>query len=110
MDMFHPGETISHNFIIPFVADEIAKVIVSYKQSDHIIIEKEVTSGFKAESRVEASFSIAFTQQESLLFADKKDYTIQLNVLTNGSSRHASCEIKVKDGGIQHIREVITNG
>lgn len=108
--MFHPGETISHKFIIPFAADEIAKVIVSYKQMDHLIMEKEVTSGFEADTNVQTSFTIAFTQQESLLFADKKDYSIQINVLTVGSSRHASCEIKVKDGGTQHVREVITSG
>lgn len=45
--MFYPGETITHSFSVPFEPDDIAEVIVTYKQRDHIILVKEVTDDFE---------------------------------------------------------------
>ena len=42
--MFNPGETLVHEFIIPFIYDTIEKVIVTYKQNDRLILIKEITS------------------------------------------------------------------
>lgn len=42
--MFHPGETLIHEFIIPFIYDTIEKVLVTYKQNDRLILIKEITS------------------------------------------------------------------
>ena len=47
--MFFPGETITHSFVIPFAANEIDHVILSYKQNGAIILEKTITSGFEAD-------------------------------------------------------------
>ena len=106
--MFNPGETIVHEFVIPFSALELAKVIVSYKQEDDIVFEKTVTSGFEPIENTENSkFSVEFSQQESLLFRDLLNYTIQLNVLTSSGSRAASKEIK-GCSGTQYHRGVIT--
>ncbi len=108
--MFHPGETVCHQFIIPFVAVELSKVIITYKQDDHIILVKELTSGFeKYETKAQSIISVTFSQEESLLFDDFHDYRIQLNVFTKEGARAASCEIK-QSTGVQHYKEVITNG
>lgn len=103
--MFSPGETIAHQFIIPFVVGEITKVIVSYKQGDNIVLEKPITSGFEAVSG-KTKVTITFSQQESLLFKECSDVRIQLNVITTGGSRCTSKEIR-ETNGVQHLKEVI---
>ena len=106
--MFSPGETICHRFIIPFVANEISKVIITYKQNDHIVFIKTITSGFEeADSRLKTKFNVTFTQNESLTFKDLYDYYIQINVLTTFGTRATSKEIKGRSG-VQYHKEVIT--
>lgn len=120
--MFHPGETVVHSFIIPFVTSTISQIIVSYRQNDHIILERIITSAMlnlnlqggggalqNFEDPAMTKFKIELTQEESLLFNDNEKFYIQLNVYTEAGSRHASCEID-STSGIQHIREVIPNG
>lgn len=104
--MFHPGETVSHTFIIPFIADELSKVVVTYKQNDHVIITKQITSGFEPYQTVKTQVVVPFTQSESLLFEDNKFYSIQLNVITVSGARATSNEIKGQSG-VQHYKEVI---
>ena len=106
--MFNPGETIAHQFIIPFVSTEISKVVVSYKQGDDIIIEKTVTSGFESiRGGTHTQFILIFSQQESLTFGEHQDYMVQVNVLTTAGSRATSKEIRGKNGA-QYHKEVIT--
>lgn len=107
--MFNPGETISHIFIIPFVSTEISKVIITYKQNDRIILTKTITSNFQEDSPGHTRITIAFNQQETLLFEEDSSFTIQLNVITNKGARASSCEI-TSSSGVQHYKEVITNG
>ena len=105
---------MEHTFLIPFVTDSINKIIVTYKQNDHVILERIVTSAMLVDgdalipidNPARTKFRVQLTQQESLLFEDKRDFWIQLNVFTNGRTRHASCEIKGSNG-VQHVREVI---
>lgn len=109
--MFHPGETIVHSFIIPFQRIVLSQIIVSYKQNGYVILERIVTSkdqyAFEEiEDPAKTKFRIQLTQNESLLFDDESDFTIQINVYTEGGSRHASCEIKGSNG-MQHHREVM---
>ena len=111
--MFHPGETVVHSFIIPFVKAVIDQIIVSYKQNDYVILERKITSddedAFVAyDDPAKTKFRIQLTQNESLLFDDKADFTIQLNVYTEGGSRHASAELKGSNG-VQHHREVMSD-
>ena len=107
--MFNPGETIIHQFIVPFVADEIDKVIVSYKQEGSIVFEKTITSGFEeADDPLKSKFSIQFTQEESLIFKEMKFYFVQLNVLTVYGTRATSKEIKGTNGA-QYHKEVISS-
>lgn len=109
--MFNPGETVSHQFIIPFVAEEISKIIVTYKQDGDVVLEKTITSGFETYETDKTRILVTFSQADSLLFKPEYDYTIQLNVLisNNGSFMRASSkEIKGKNG-IQYHREVISD-
>ena len=103
--MFFPGETIIHKFTLPFEANEIDQVVISYKQDDDVIFEKTITSGFESEE-TNTIVSFAFTQQEGLLFADNANYSIQCNVFTKGGSRHTSRPIR-QFSGSQHLREVM---
>lgn len=104
--MFHPGETVSHTFTIPFQASEVAKVIVTYKQNDRIVLAKTITSGITDSTDSASIVSLTLTQQESLLFEEKKGFTIQLNVFTNNGRRVTSNEIRGENGA-QHYKEVI---
>ena len=109
MIMFIPGETISHKFVVPFMREDILKIIVSYRQDGHIILTKTVASYSVSaeESGVGSSFSITLSQQESLLFRDDMPFSVQLNVIFTNGARCASREIE-RSNGFQHIREVVT--
>ena len=107
--MFIPGETIAHAFIVPFSSAEIDYIVVSYKQHDDIIIEKTISSGFEERDSVSTYFAFEFSQQESLLFPDDDQYTIQCNVYTKGGTRHASKPLKGKTG-VQYLKEVMNGG
>ena len=108
--MFSPGETICHRFIIPFVATEISKVILTYKQNDHIAFMKTITSGFEEYEQPEKTLiTVAFSQEESLLFDCKDTIKCQLNVYTYLGSRAASTEITIKPY-VQQYRDVISTG
>lgn len=110
--MFVPGETIMHNFVIPFIRTDITKAIVTYKQDDHIVLEIPVTSFLEyrgPDGKVDPAkclLKVNLSQEESLLFNDLKDYSIQLNIYTEGNTRHASAVIKNVNGP-QYHREVM---
>lgn len=104
--MFSPGETVTHKFRVPFPAVEMSKVVVSYKQQDHLVLEKNVTSFEEGDTPTQSIVTIVFSQDESLLFENDMPFTIQINVITTAGSRATSREMK---GGtlFQHVREVI---
>lgn len=106
--MFFSGETVTNSFVLPFSANEIDYVILSYKQNGSIIFEKKITSGFISEAQHITRVEFAFSQAESLLFDDNLPFTIQCNVLTKAGSRHASHEMK-STSGVQYVREVLNN-
>ena len=102
--MFYPGETLEHTFIIPFYESDVDQVVVSYKQNDHVVLEKEVASIAQLYSEEDPSEIIEFceavviiSQQQSLLFEDDCMCEIQLNVFTMGN-RRASEPISEKVG------------
>lgn len=109
MAVFIPGETIAHEFIIPFAHEDIAEVIVTYKQNNKVVLTIPITSEdrFEEHGETETRILVTFSQKESLLFDDKNDFKIQLNVLTNrGGARAASVEIS-SNTGIQHYKNVM---
>ena len=104
--MFIPGETIVHRFNIPFITSDIAKIIVSYREHDHVVFEREPNEISTSDGQTQ--ITVNFTQKESLLFADCTSFLVQLNVLLADGTRCASKEIKVSSGR-QHIREEVTS-
>lgn len=112
--MFHPGETVSHVFNIPFLTTDVAKVLITYKQKDHIILVKTITSSNltpvldELNVPVGSQLTVTLTQEESLKFMEKSVFSVQLNVITTGGARSASNEIEDKTGP-QYYKEVISN-
>lgn len=106
--MFIPGETIVHEFIIPFIASDLSKVILTYKQNDRIILTKTISS-FEDVGAGKTKVTFAFSQKESLLFDNDANYKIQLNVYTDSGTRASSVELE-SFTGIQHYEKVIGNG
>ena len=104
--MFFPGETITHRFIIPFAANEIDKVIVSYKQNEAVMFEKIVNTGFTEQDQGSTLVEFQLSQGEGLLFADDTPFTVQLNVFTSVGTRHTS-HVLSSSSGVQYMRDVI---
>ena len=114
--MFCPGETIRHTFIIPFLARNISKIVVTYKFKGDVFFEKVITSDNStqfqyyepAENENKTKVSFILSQDESLLFPENDCYTIQINVLTLGNSRH-SCTILKEETYVQQYQELETH-
>lgn len=108
--MFIPGETVAHKFYLPFHKTDITKVIVTYRQNDHVILIKTLYSG-QIEDEVEGShFVITLSQEESLLFKDNSYFYVQINVFftgPDGLTRGTSVELR-GDCKLQQYREVVT--
>lgn len=107
--MFTPGETITHDFFIPFVPSDLSEVYVTYKQNDHVVYESPAITEFTAEENNYSKFSITFTQMESLMFRDGQRFFIQVNVITQSGGRFTSSIIRGENGD-QYKREVISSG
>lgn len=106
--MFIPGETVTHEFTIPFADAELSKVVVTYKQDERIVLTKTISS-FEKVTETKTKITLPFSQQDSLMFKDDTVYTIQLNVYTTRGSRAACTEFK-SNTGKQHYKKVISNG
>ena len=113
--MFYPGETVEQTFIVPFYQSDIEKAIVSYKQNDHIVLEKEATStqiynDTNPNNPVPVEYSeliVVIGQDESLLFENNMFYEIQINIFSAGN-RLTSAPIKDRTG-VQFYREMYVN-
>lgn len=108
--MFHPGETSTQLFELPFKKSDIKKVIVSYRQKGQIVLERTVTSpgNIVASADDTTLLSVTLTEAESLLFKDFTDVAIQLNVIFNGNSSNRAVSSEVYTStGIQHIRDTL---
>lgn len=106
--MFHPGETVTFTFTIPFASNAVNNVIVTFKQNDCLIVKKIITSVTAAQTAGFSTVMVVLTQQESLLFKENKDFKIQLNVFKKDGSRATSKEMS-STNGVQHYKEVMTS-
>ena len=106
--MFIPGETIAHQFYLPFVRSDISRVYITYHQEDRIILKKYVTATQLVPEGNRSHFDMDLSQEESLLFQNDKPYTFQLNVVFTNGARATSTEMKGING-MQHIQEVVTS-
>ena len=102
--MFIPGETATHRFSIPFTASEISKVVVTYKQHNRVLLEKEISS-FEGNEVV-----LTLSQAESLLFECNTEFSVQLNILMADETTRCASDVKYSTTGTQLNREeVIVN-
>lgn len=104
--MFIPGETISFQYYIPFVRNDVEKLVVSFKQRDRVILQKIVYPGQIEGEGSNSKVVITLSQEESLLFENNNKFKMQLNVYFIGGARCTSMEL-VDETGQQHIREVV---
>ena len=106
--MFIPGETISHRFNLPFPKEGVERIVVSYKQENKTVLVKSVYSGDIFASETTSYFIVTLSQEESLLFKNNMNFTIQLNVIFSSGTRCSSVEMN-GENGVQHIRKVVTS-
>jgi len=104
--MFFAGETISHIFTIPFLPEEVSRILVTYKQNNRIVLVKSITSEAIETVDGESTFAVTLSQKESLLFKTNEFVKIQLNVYTTTAARCVSEELTTFIG-VQHVNEVI---
>lgn len=102
---FYPGQTDYQVFTLPFAADDVTSVLVSYKQGGRVVLEKEASSK-EAIDEETCSVSLTFTQAESLKFIDGEDILVQLNVIGASGARVTSNPI-VLSCGDQYHRQII---
>ena len=111
--MFYPGETVIQTFVVPFPEDDIENVIVSYKQKDHIVLEKGVASDNvapeddQAEQSLSSVITVELSEKETLIFENDTPFTIQLNIFNLGS--RCTSEIMKDYCGTQYLRELSSN-
>ena len=105
--MFIPGETITHEFRIPFAGASVSRIYVTYRQNDQIVLVKTINPGqIESPSGELNYFRVTLSQQESLLFQDKAPYYVQLNVImSDNETRAASTELRGTIG-LQQYRKV----
>ena len=106
--ILYPASTPTHTFEIPFAAENLEKVLVSYKQKGGVVLAKEVTTFTNSETDENSCIlAIEFTQEETLKFANNTQIFAQLNVFTTDDKRLTSDPIEI-EAGDQFERSVIT--
>lgn len=106
MIFLYPGETDGHQFIIPFPAEEVEKVMVSYKQHCNVVLNVETTELENTEDG-ESTFTIPLSQEDTLKFNGMDQLNIQLNVLLKNGDRRTSniIELYTGDQFYRHIMD-----
>lgn len=106
MSIFYPGSTPVHTFSVPFSAEFCRNAYVSYRQGNKTLLTK-TTNVFTDAGEYKATFTVLFSQAESLRFEDNKDITAQINLITADSKRHTSDPCLIH-AGVQYERQVIS--
>ena len=75
---FSPGTTPTHTFTLPFEKEMLAEVRITYTQNKKKIITKETDDLEIAGNDI----SLTLTQEETLLFEEGKNVSIQLKIKT----------------------------
>lgn len=110
MSVFYPGSTPSHTFKIPFKGEDCSLASVSYKQGGKTILTKRCAIFEPVETdATKCTITIDFSQAETLRFADNKDISIEINLITNDRKRHVSKPFDIR-AGEQYERRVIGYG
>lgn len=104
--MFHPGETDTQVFTIPFPAEDVRKAFVSYKQANKIVLVKECRE-FEVDDEDNSTMTIEINQEDSLCFVDNASIKVQINLYFFDGSRRTSDPITYT-AGEQYYKAVIT--
>ena len=93
---FHPGETVLLNFIIPFYKEDVAAVVISFRNQHHVAFEAMATSFLDVDNEPQKMrVGYTMTQAESLQFEERSYYGMQLNVYSKNGSRATSPEYRI---------------
>ena len=93
------------NYIIPYttpawtatinaVADELEKVIVTFQCNGIVVLEKEYTEFYEYDDS-HCSFTVALSQEDTLLFKNNTTVTMQLNALFKDMERQATLSTEI---------------
>lgn len=101
---FHPGETMVFNAVLPFSKYDVKAAVISFRNDDGVVFEaaatgvvsEDYTDEESGETIYKTRVGFTMNQAESILFEEKTDYTLQLNVYGYNGSRIASKEIPVR--------------
>jgi hypothetical protein len=75
---FSPGTTPTHTFTLPFEKEMLAEVRITYTQNKKRIITKEID-----DLEINGNdISLTLTQEETFLFEEGKNVSIQLKIKT----------------------------
>lgn len=90
------GTTPTHIFEIPFDSSYLKRILITYFQDKHIVLEKT-----EQDCVLEAkSISTTLTQEDTLKFSHKKPVEIQIRVLTNDDTALATAIQEVDVGRV----------
>lgn len=80
------GTTPKHIFTFPFETSLIKQLKITYVQRDKIILEK-----YLADCELDVNTaSVTLTQEDTFLFVNSGDISIQVRILTHGNEALAS--------------------
>ena len=98
-----PGETASQNWRLPYPAQFIARVVVTYNQAGEQVLLREFDAAEGGETEG-ATVTVDLTQTESLSLRDLVPVEVQINALLVSGARAAS-KIVLLPVGQQTYRE-----
>lgn len=101
-----PGETQTHEFIVPIPATLLSKAVISYKQMDYVTLEIETTT-FETIDENSSKVIGDLSQSKSLQLRNIPYCEIQLNLFTTAGDRVVSDPILVAVGEQFH-KAIIT--
>lgn len=106
MSTFFPASTPTHTFTLPFLPEECSFAVVTYKQQGRTVLAKEINTFYPSTMEGKCDIFVMFEQEESLLFRNNWDISVQINLITIDNKRRTSKPIAIEVGD-QYERKVI---
>ena len=85
------GTTPQHRFLLPFAAESLAALRVSYAQRGEVLAERTLSECAVNENAI----TVTLTQEETLSFVAGERVQIQVRALTKEGKAHASRILRV---------------
>lgn len=100
-DVIVRGTTATHEFSVPYNADEIKTLHIAYGQNNKIILSRDKSSAQVSDRNITVSLS----QQDTLGFMPEKNIKVEIKLLLNDgqvlSNAEAPVYIRVIDSMIE---------